>query len=46
MYVGIWLADYFMMTNSSGVMVSPYSVTGITSSVAAGRVSYTFGFKV
>ena len=45
-YLGIWLADYFMVINSSNVAAGPYSVTGITSSVAAGRLSYTFGFKV
>lgn len=45
-FVGIWLADYFMIISSAKVPAGPYSATGITSSVAAGRVSYTFGLKV
>eukprot|EP00873_Tetraselmis_striata_P016306 jgi/Tetstr1/436570/TSEL_025367.t2 len=44
-FVGIWLADYFTIMNQSGSAISPYHATGITSSVAAGRLSYTFGLK-
>eukprot|EP00951_Prasinocladus_malaysianus_P048619 scaffold660537_cov59-Prasinocladus_malaysianus.AAC.1 len=44
-YVGIWIADYIMELTGLQANLNPYSATGCTSSVAAGRVSFTFGLK-
>ncbi|KAL9982576.1 hypothetical protein ACROYT_G004638 [Oculina patagonica] len=43
-FVGIGLTDYDTMTCESNMM-DAYSITGVTHSVAANRLSYVFNFK-
>jgi len=43
-FVGISTPDYGSVAQSAAD-ISPYSATGSALSVAAGRLSYTYGFK-
>ena len=43
-FVGISSMDYQKLSSRYGGGVTAYSATGVSLSVAAGRVSYTFGF--
>ena len=44
-FVGVSSADYGRLTDKHAVGVTAYNATSSALSVAAGRVSYTFGFK-
>ncbi len=45
-FVGISTHDYFeLMTKGGSSQIDPYSGTGTAHSVAAGRISYVFGFN-
>ena len=43
--VGIQQMEYATLLSQNGVRMSPYTATGGTLSVAAGRVSYAYGFQ-
>ena len=42
-YVGIWSADHARLSSQHSHGLSAFTATGSSSSVAAGRLSYTFG---
>lgn len=44
-YVGIQFMEYGHLPGSGAASLGPYNITGAALSVAAGRLSYTFGFK-
>lgn len=43
-HVGIGTVDYYSIA-SQALSLSPFTATGVAGSVAAGRLSYTFGFQ-
>jgi acyl transferase domain-containing protein len=45
-YLGIFAPEYATLVEKAGVAISPYHATSSTSSVAAGRLSFMFNFKV
>ncbi|MBF0289588.1 MAG: type I polyketide synthase [SAR324 cluster bacterium] len=46
-YIGIFSYEYGGVRLVSGILdeIDPYSVTGVAHSIAAGRISYLFGFQ-
>lgn len=44
-YVGISWTEYAHLAADQGLAAGPYTAQGAVLSVAAGRVSYHFGFK-
>lgn len=44
-FVGISNIDYAVLSHASGALDSGYAVTGVANAIAAGRISYVFGFN-
>src|SRR5947209_6329736 len=42
-FVGLSNPDYLVLTSGAGALAGPYAVTGVSNSVASGRIAYALG---